>query len=84
MRNPSALASHTRSEPAAFDPFGEPVAAVVAQACTTATGDRTARRIGGAVFWSLALLILAGRIYASDIPVTETVMSTFTQIAALR
>jgi hypothetical protein len=84
MRSPSALASQSRSEPTAFDPFGEPVAVGVAQACTTTAGDRTARRIGGAVFWSLALLILAGRIYASDIPVTETVMSTFTQIAALR
>jgi len=84
MRTTSALASNSRSEPAAYDPFGEPVGEGVAQACTSAAGDRTARRIGGAVFWSLALLILAGRIYASDIPVTETVMSTFTQIAALR
>ena len=84
MHNPSALASQHRSESPAFDPFGEPVADGVAQVCTTTAGDRTARRIGGAVFWSLALLIIAGRIYASDIPVTETVMSTFTQIAALR
>ncbi len=84
MRNPSATATFSGTEPTAFDPFGEPVAEGVARACPTAQGDRTARRVGGAVFWSLALLILAGRIYASDIPVVETVSSTITHLASLR
>jgi hypothetical protein len=84
MRNTSATATSLGTEPTAFDPFGEPVTSVVAHACPTAQGDRTARRVGGAVFWSLALLILAGRIYASDIPVVETVSSTIMQIASLR
>ncbi|GJE37787.1 hypothetical protein [Methylobacterium persicinum] len=83
MRNTSATATSSQAE-AAFDPFGEPVTGVVAGACATAAGDRTARRIGGAVFWSLALLILAGRIYAADIPVTQTVASYAAQIVALR
>ena len=84
MRTSSATASSCTTEPTAFDPFGEPVAAVLARDCSSASADRTARKVGGIVFWSLALLILAGRIYTSDIPVAQTVMSTFTQIAALR
>lgn len=83
MRNPSATASSSQAE-AAYDPFGEPVTEGVARACTTAAGDRTARRIGGAVFWSLALAILAGRIYAADIPVAQTVASYAAQVVALR
>lgn len=83
MRNPSATATSLPSE-TAFDPFGEPVTEGVARACTSAAGDRTARRIGGAVFWSLALLILAGRIYASDLPVTQTVASYVAQVVTLR
>jgi hypothetical protein len=77
MRNPSA----TRPETTAFDPFGEPVAEGVARACASNAGDRSARRIGGAVFWGLALLILAGRIYASDLPVAQTVMAQANHIA---
>ncbi|MDP4025181.1 hypothetical protein Q8W71_21345 [Methylobacterium sp. NEAU 140] len=69
---------------AAYDPFGEPVAEGVARACPPSAGDRTARRIGGAVFWSLALAILAGRIYASDLPVTQTVAVYAAQVVALR
>jgi hypothetical protein len=84
MRNTSVMASSLGSEPAAFDPFGEPVTEGVAHACPTAQGDRMARRVGGTVFWSLALLILAGRIYASDLPVVETVSSTIMQFASLR
>lgn len=75
----------TRPETLAFDPFGEPVAE--GAACPSGAGDRTARRIGGAVFWSLALLILAGRIYASDWPVAQTVVAQVAhaaQVVALR
>ena len=67
-----------------FDPFGEPVTEGVANACTSNAGDRAARRIGGAVFWSLALLILAGRVYAYDMPVVSQVASYATQLVAMR
>ncbi|SFL71594.1 hypothetical protein [Methylobacterium pseudosasicola] len=73
-----------RSTTMAFDPFGEPVAQGVAEACPTAAGDRTARRIGGAVFWTLALAILAGRIYAYDMPAVQTAASYVAQVVALR
>ena len=67
-----------------FDPFGEPVAEGVARACASAAGDRRARRVGGALFWSLALAILAGRIYAADLPITQTVAAYAAQVVALR
>ncbi|MEL6061717.1 MULTISPECIES: hypothetical protein [unclassified Methylobacterium] len=76
----------TRSDirPTAFDPFGEPVTDGVARACPEATGDRTARRVGGAVFWTLALVILAGRIYAYDLPAVQDVAAHAVQVLALR
>ena len=74
----------TRSTTLAFDPFGEPVADGVAEACPTASGDRTARRVGGAVFWTLALAILAGRVYAYDMPVVQSVAAYAAQAVALR
>jgi hypothetical protein len=69
-----------------FDPFGEPVDGGVARACSSssAAGDRTARRIGGAVFWTLALAILAGRVYAYDMPAVQSVATYATQAVALR
>ena len=70
--------------PVAFDPFGEPVTEGVADACSSSSSDRTARRIGGAVFWSLALAILAGRIYAYDMPVVSQVAAYAAQVVALR
>ncbi|GLS72266.1 hypothetical protein GCM10007890_42790 [Methylobacterium tardum] len=69
----------------AFDPFGEPVADGVARACpASTTGDRTARRVGGAVFWTLALAILAGRVYAYDLPAVQSVAAHAAQVLALR
>lgn len=82
MRNTSAMASSSQAE-TAYDPFGEPVTEGVARACTSNAGDRTARRIGGAVFWSLALAILAGRVYAYDLPVTQTVVAYATQLVSI-
>ncbi|RYY15521.1 MAG: hypothetical protein EON55_06190 [Alphaproteobacteria bacterium] len=67
-----------------FDPFGEPVADSVARACMSDAGDRAARRIGGAVFWGLALLIVAGRIYVYDVPLVSQVASYATQLVAMR
>lgn len=72
------------TQPAAFDPFGEPVADGVARACPEAAGDRTARRVGGAVFWTLALAILAGRVYAYDLPVVQSVAVQAAHMLALR
>lgn len=68
---------------AMFDPFGEPVTEGVVGVCTEA-GDRSARRIGGAVFWTLALLILAGRVYAYDMPVVSQAASYAVQLVAMR
>lgn len=73
----------TWSSLTSFDPFGEPVPEGIARACISTAGDDTARRIGGVIFWSLALLILAGRIYAADLLVTQTVASYAAQIVAL-
>lgn len=70
--------------PMAFDPFGEFVTASMVGACPSGTGDRNARWIGGAVFWSLALATLAGRIYAYDMPVVSQVAAYATQVVALR
>jgi hypothetical protein len=67
-----------------FDPFGEPVTDGVARVCPDAAGDRTARRVGGAVFWTLALAILAGRVYAYDLPTVQTVAAHAAQVLALR
>jgi hypothetical protein len=80
MSNPSAQTNSTARE-IAFDPFGEPVTDGVARDCTTG-GDRTAWRVGAAVFWGLAVAILAGRIYASDIPVAHTVVAFATQLVS--
>ncbi|KOX40026.1 hypothetical protein ADL19_32960 [Streptomyces purpurogeneiscleroticus] len=71
-----------RSTMPTFDPFGEPVADGVARA--SSAGDRMALRIGGAVFWTLALAILAGRIYAFDMPAVQSVATYATQVVALR
>ena len=67
-----------------FDPFGEPVTDGAARACPDTTGDRTARRVGGAVFWTLALAILAGRVYAYDLPAVQHVATQAVQMLALR
>ena len=80
------MRSHSETQSAAFDPFGEPGADGVGRACTpaSAAGDRAARRFGGAVFWTLALAILAGRVYAYDLPVVQDVAAHAAQVLALR
>lgn len=75
---------HDDRPAATFDPFGEPVAEGVVGVCASEAGDRAARRIGGAVFWSLALLILAGRVYAYDMPIISQVADYATQLVAMR
>ncbi|GJE14050.1 MULTISPECIES: hypothetical protein [Methylobacterium] len=78
------MRSVSETQATAFDPFGEPVADGVARACPDAAGDRTARRVGGAVFWALALAILAGRVYAYDLPAVQHVAAHAAQVLALR
>ncbi|WP_457108230.1 hypothetical protein [Methylobacterium sp. P5_C11] len=78
------MRSAPENQSTAFDPFGEPVTEGVARACPDAAGDRTARRVGGAVFWTLALAILAGRVYAYDLPVVQAVATHAAQALALR
>lgn len=67
-----------------FDPFGEPVTPGVSPAGESAQADNAARRIGAAVFWTLALLIVAGRIYVSDLPSTQEIAAYAAQVVALR
>lgn len=81
MRNTSAMATASQAE-TVYDPFGEPVEGV-SSVCTSHAGDRAARRVGGVVFWSLALAILAGRVYAYDLPVTQTVLAYATQLVSI-
>jgi hypothetical protein len=80
MSTTSAQTTSTAAE-TAFDPFGEPVTDGVARDCASG-GDRTAWRVGAAVFWSLALAILAGRIYALDVPVAHTVVAYAAQLVS--
>ena len=50
----------------AFDPFGEPMGSrTQADAATDRKGFRETRR-AMAVFWALALLLVAGRVYLTD------------------
>lgn len=57
---------NTRSPmpPAAFDPFGEPTEAV--RVCAGEPGRRGTRLAAVVVFWTFALVLLAGRIYLGD------------------
>ena len=72
----------TRSDTSAtsFDPYGEPVfddrSPVVAQ------GDRRARNAAIAVFWTLALMLTAGRVYFSDQSIGQTITMAQAQIAS--
>ncbi|SDO66236.1 hypothetical protein SAMN05216360_13410 [Methylobacterium phyllostachyos] len=78
------MRTYPEARPTAFDPFGEPVTDGVARVCPEATGDRTARRVAGAVFWTLAVVILAGRVYAYDMPAVQNVAAHAVQMLALR
>lgn len=49
-----------------YDPFGEPLATGESNAPSML--DRRANRAALAVFWALALLFVAGRIYTTDWP----------------
>lgn len=62
----------------AYDPFGEPV-----EASEVMTDDRRVRIAAVAVFWTLATLLTAGRIYNGDQPFALTPASAPAQLAAL-
>lgn len=49
---------------AAFDPFGEPIDSV--RPCAGESRRRDTRLGAVVVFWTLALVLLAGRIYLGD------------------
>ncbi len=55
-----------------------------ASVVATNAGDRMAVRAGGAVFWSLVLLIIMGRVYAYDMPVVSNTVATLIQVLASR
>ncbi|GJE58037.1 hypothetical protein [Methylobacterium trifolii] len=73
-----STSSETRA--VAFDPFGEPVE--FARSYATEQGDRRARNAAIAVFWTLALLLTAGRVYFWDQPVEQVVASAQAHVAA--
>ena len=52
----------TVSQSADFDAFGDPAVG----GSTRARSTRRARNVAVAVFWSVALLLIAGRIYQHD------------------
>ncbi|GJE44583.1 hypothetical protein [Methylobacterium soli] len=64
-----------------YDPFGEPVD--IARACAATPGDRRARHAALAVFWSLALLLTAGRAYLGDQPVSQLAAGAQARLALL-
>ncbi|WP_246692854.1 hypothetical protein [Methylobacterium sp. WL64] len=70
----------------AFDPFGEPVVEGFWQVCPSSSeaGDRIARRVGGVVFWTLALVILAGRIHVHVMPTAQDVVAYPSPAVSLR
>ncbi|MFE1600467.1 hypothetical protein [Methylobacterium sp. ID0610] len=65
----------------AFDPYGEPLDA--GRESAPSPGDRRARSVAVAVFWTLALTLVAGRIYVDPAPVTQTVAAVRMHLAAL-
>lgn len=78
LPRPSATLNAMSPRPDSYDPFGEPAAAsdIVAD-------DRRVRIAAVAVFWTLAALLTAGRIYHGDQPFAPTLASAPAQIAAL-
>ena len=57
----------TFSQPRAYDAFGD--VAVAARPRVSST--KRARKVTVAVFWSIAVLLIAGRIYQSDVGVVR-------------
>ncbi|MFD1303798.1 hypothetical protein [Methylobacterium marchantiae] len=64
-----------------FDPYGEPVCDD--RSVAMVQGDRRARNAAIAVFWTLALTLIAGRVYFSDQSVGQTIILAQAQIASL-
>jgi hypothetical protein len=62
----------------AFDPFGEPI-----EASEIVADSRRVRTAAVVVFWTLAALLTAGRVYTGDQPFASALASAATQIAAL-
>ncbi|ACL59438.1 hypothetical protein [Methylobacterium nodulans] len=52
--------------PTVFDPYGETLAC--GSACPLEAGESRARRAAIVLFWSLALLLVAGRVYVAGEP----------------
>lgn len=67
-----------------FDPFGEPVVDSATPMAESERSECMAVKIGWLVFWSLAFLILAGRIYTSDLQPPPTVAAQAVQAPAFR
>lgn len=64
-----------------FDPYGEPLP--VARDTALSAGDRRARRLAVAVFWTLALTLVAGRIYLDPVPAAHGLAAARAHLVAL-
>ena len=90
MGNITRMNDFSDARQPAFDPFGEPMG--FSRARTDAAADRKGfreTRRAVVVFWALALLLLAGRVYLADQPAGPAVAAIPTppaaeQVAALR
>ncbi|WP_315830885.1 hypothetical protein [Bradyrhizobium prioriisuperbiae] len=70
------MSSHTENreiQSVSFDPFGEKAVVV-----RPAPRDGRSYRTGIIVFWAIALLLVGGRIYTSDLPIARTVVAALT------
>lgn len=74
------MSRHSEISATSFDPYGEPV--FDDRAAPMVQGDRRARNAAIAIFWILALLLIAGRVYVSDQSLGETVAATQAQVAS--
>lgn len=64
------MSTTPHAQTVAYDPFGEPVACE--RVAVAGSGDRRARRAAVAVFWTLALALVGGRVYVADQPFAQT------------
>ena len=76
MRTTSQNRTTGTARSVSFDPFGEPLDMGKSDACRSETPrDGIAYRATAAAFWTLALMLVAGRVYFAETPVAQTFAS---------
>ena len=73
----STTSENRQIQSVSFDPFGEKAAVV-----RPAPRDGRSYRTGIIVFWTIAALLVGGRIYTSDLPIARTVVAALTGTSA--